>query len=196
MKTLSKEVIEQTVEAKGYKWFEEQLNIVGIRTADKTTNLFNDYVTFSWKDKATGKWNFIGFEATTDPGLYYLQNPGRVVGTGILVPDQYYNVWQWGMGSNGYNQLLQRGAAVKVYRDKNRDQYLDMDPKTIEEGYFGMNLHRAHATVLQKWVGKYSAMCQVIRDNAEAWPKVVEIVEKLCPQKFYTYTLLVESDFK
>lgn len=194
MKSLSKEVIEAAVKAKDYKWFEDKLNIVGIRTNDKTTNIFNDFITYSYKDKKTGQWVFIGFNATTDPGLYWLEKPGRVTGTGILVPDQYIDIWQWGMGANGYKQFLQLGGPVKAYRDNNRDNYLDMDPKSIEQGYFGMNGHRAHATILQKWVDKYSAMCQVIQNGDSAWKKVVQIAEIFCVQKFYSYTLLVEND--
>ena len=65
MKTLSKELIERAVKAKGYKWFEDgQLNIVGIRTNDETPNKFNDYITISYKENNEWKLGFIeGSEA-------------------------------------------------------------------------------------------------------------------------------------
>ena len=191
MKKLSLDVIKKSIHNKGYKWFDNELNIIGVRTADMTPDKWNDFMTFSWKD-AAGKWNFVGFEATTDPGLFYLNNPRNVKGVGILVPDQYINIWQWAMGHNGYMQFLQLGGPVKAYRDNNRDSYFDMDPKKIDTGYFGMNGHRAHPTVKQQIVDKYSEMCQVIR-SAEAWKKVEKIQSENI-QKFYSYTLLTESE--
>lgn len=193
MKTLSKELIEASVKSKGYVWFENELNIVGIRTKDTTTNVFNDFITFTYKDKVSGQWKFIGFNATTDPGLYWLENPGRVSGTGIMKEGQYLRIWKWDMGHNGYKQFLQLGGPVKCYRDNNRDNYLNMDLSKVEEGYFGCNLHRAHASILQKLIGKYSAMCQVIQ-KVESWKKVEEIAEKICVQDFYSYTLLLENE--
>lgn len=193
MKELSYDVVKKAVLAKGYKWFDSKLNIVGIRTKDTTTNVFNDFVTVSFiKD---GKPFFIGFEATTDPGLYYLNKPMRVEGTGILVPDQYidcYIIDKHPSGSGEYDALVQKGGEVRVYRDNNKDNYLDIDPKTIQKGYFGVNIHRAHATVWQQWVGKYSAACQVIR-NAKSFEKFMNIVLASGQYRF-TYTLLTEND--
>lgn len=188
---LSKQLIEKAIKAKGYKWFEDKLNIVGIRTSDMKSNTFNDYITVSYKDK-TGNWKFIGFECTTDPGLYHLKNPSRVKGTAILVPNQYIDTYRLGIHS-GYEALVQ-DKLVAVYRDNNRDEYLNMDNKFIEVGYFGINIHRAHLTVLQYFVEKYSAGCQVIR-NILAWWKFMEII-KNSKQTYFTYTLITENDLK
>lgn len=189
---LSKEVIEKVVKSKNYKWFEDKVNIVSIRTNDKTTNVFNDYITISYKDK-TGAWNFIGYNATTDPGLYWLKKPSNVKGTAILVPNQYINCWALGKHS-GYDALVQIGGSVAVYRDRNMDNYLDMDKSTIDVGYFGINIHRAHLEILQLVIEKYSAGCQVIQ-RGSSFNKFIEII-KDAKQSFYSYTLLTENDFK
>jgi len=189
MKTLSYDTIELAIKKSGHKWFEDKLNIVGIRTEDKTTNVFNDFITISWIDKITGKKCFTGFNATTDPGLYYLNNPLNIKGTGILVEDQFVDCWEIGLHKG--NKALVQCRPVSVYRDNNRDNYLKFDKNTIDTGYFGINIHRAHMTIIQKWIGKYSAGCQVIQSN-DAYEKFFNIC-KDSGQKFFSYTLLNET---
>jgi hypothetical protein len=188
MKTLCKEVIERAVKDKGYQWFLTKVNIVGIRTNDLKANTYNDFLTLTWYQN--NQWNFIGFEATTDPGLYWLKNPSNVKGCAIVAPGQYINLWQLGIHS-GYEALVQTGNKIKVYRDNNRDNYLNLDGQ-IDFGYFGINCHRSHPSVLQWVIEKYSAGCQVIR-KGESWNKFLSII-KANKQDFYSYTLLTEDD--
>lgn len=189
MKTLSKEVIERAVKAKGYKWFEDgQLNVIGVRTADTTVNTFNDFITITYKEK--NEWKFIGFEATTDPGLYWLNKPTNVKGTASLVPNQYLDAYMLGTHS-GYEAFVQC-RLVSVYRDINKDNYLDMDKSTIDEGYFGINIHRAHLQVLQFVIDKYSAGCQVFRKDSSL-QTLINLFKKT-DKKYMTYTLLTEND--
>jgi hypothetical protein len=191
MKTLSKEVIERAIKAKNYKWFSNgELNVVGIRTNDTTTNTYNDFITISYLDIITNKWNFIGFEATTDPGLFWLENPSNVKGTAILVPNQYIDCWQIGQHS-GYEAFVQC-RPVSVYRYINKDNYLDVNIDTIDTGYFGINIHRSHLTVMQWVIGKYSAGCQVFRNNT-ALQTLLKLF-KASNRKYLTYTLLLEND--
>lgn len=187
MKTLTKELIEKAIKAKGYKWFEDQLNVVGIRSADTTTNLYNDFITISYKENEV--WKFIGFEATTDPGLFWLNKPGNVKGTAILVPNQWLNCWQLGKHS-GYDAFVQC-RPVSVYRDNNRDNYLDINGE-IDTGYFGINIHRSHLTVLQYVIEKYSAGCQVFRRDSSLLTLIN--LFKNTHKDYLTYTLLTEND--
>lgn len=187
MKTLSKEVIEAAVKKNGYRWFDDKINVVGIRTADKTTNKFNDFIVIAYKRNVT--WEFIGFEATTDPGLYWLNKPGNVKGTAILCEGQYVDCWALGKHS-GYDAFVQV-REVNVYRDNNRDDYLNFDKNTVDRGLFGINIHRAHAEFLQIVVDKYSAGCQVFR-RASSLNKLIEIF-KASGQKYLSYTLLNEN---
>ena len=71
----TKEQVEAAVKAKGYVWFEDSnnkgydVNIVGVRnsaTGQKVTNVFDDYLTVSYK--VDGEWKFHIWPATTDPG--------------------------------------------------------------------------------------------------------------------------------
>ncbi len=187
MKTLSKEVLEKAIKAKGYKW-DSLFNLIGIRSADTTSNTYNDFITLSYF--ADNKWNFIGFEATTDPGLYWLKNPSNVKGTAILVPKQYIDCWVIGKHS-GYEAFIQLGGPVSVYRDLDKDNYLDMEG-TIDTGYFGINIHRSHLTILQTWIEKYSAGCQVFRRDS-ALQTVLKLF-KNTQRTHLTYTLLTEND--
>src|SRR3990167_8174555 len=77
---------------KGYAFFEKadkpfNLNIIGIRSSNNKPDSFDDLITVSWNYKAG--WNLLKFSATTDPGLYWLNNPINVEGTAILAPGQY-----------------------------------------------------------------------------------------------------------
>ena len=71
--SFTREQIEATVKAKSYEWFDGtkdfDLNIVGIRnstTKTVVTNLFDDWMTVSYKDG--GEWKFYIWPCTTDPG--------------------------------------------------------------------------------------------------------------------------------
>ena len=68
-------IIVRTLKKKGYAVFKNpgghDLNIVGIRTKDMTSNQFNDWLTVFYIFNRT--WNFFAFPATTDPGIFYRQ---------------------------------------------------------------------------------------------------------------------------
>jgi len=174
-------------EAKGY-----DLNLFGIRTNDDHSNKFNDIVGVMYL--AQGQWNHFMFPATTDPGIYWRENPMNVDGTAILVPGQYRGAYKVGT-HKGYPALQQK-KPLKVYRDGDKDEILDMDPSTIKEGMYGINIHRANAKQASSEVNKWSAGCQVLAD-----PFQFEFLMALCEKakslfgNSFTYTLLEESDF-
>jgi len=168
------------------------LNLVGIRTLDIVSEKFNDWVTvFYWYD---GQCVFFGFPATTDPGLFYRENPLQVRGTAIMVPGQYRGAYMVGK-HRGYKALQQR-VAMRFWRDADRDAELDMDGMPVEEDVIGANIHRANAHRPSLQVGKWSAGCQVIQD-----PYHFAFLISLCEQasaafgNSFTYTLLDERDF-
>jgi len=53
---------------------------------------------------------------------------------------------------------------VKVYRDNDKDEILDMTPDTIQAGLFGINIHRASVDHRPNRVGRWSAGCQGLAD--------------------------------
>ena len=149
----------------GYVVFENgdyNLNIVGNRTADNASNRFNAFITCTYK--VDGEWVHKRWSATTDPGVYWRENPGRSEGTAILVPDQHRGCWKLGLHRGSYEALVQRAGSVKVFRDDNKDAILDMDPENTHTGRFGINIHRASSKRTSTQVDRWSAGCQVFAD--------------------------------
>jgi hypothetical protein len=194
---LTREIIEKAVKDKGYLWFEKgdyNLNIVGVRNHTKgmaATNLFDDYITISYKE--LGEWKFYAFKATTEPSPLYLKNPLNKKGTAILKPMQHRNSHSLGLHAGQYEALRQVGE-LKVYRDDDRDADYDYinEASSFNDG---INIHRASATGESIYIEKWSAGCQVIA-NVKDWNLFLSVVKKsaaLYGGKF-TYTLITTDD--
>lgn len=185
----------RVLKTKGYATFEQDdknfnLNIIGIRTIDKTANLFNDRMIILWK--YYGYWNSLIFPITTDPGLYWRKNPMNVKGTAILKPGQYRGMWAIGKHQGKYDALKQVKDCT-VYRDGNRDHILDAHGET-DTGLFGINHHKAgtHSSQVDKW----SAGCQV-QPNKQLFEFEMQLFRQAAENwgNSFTYTLLEEKDF-
>jgi hypothetical protein len=194
----SAEQIIQAMRNKGYAVFEGanmDLNIVGVRTSDPTVNKFNDFMYVIWR--SADDWESRNYEVTTDPGLYWLDNfeELQVVGTAVLKAGQYRSAFTFGLHHSRYRALVQR-TPLPVYRDSNRDNVLDFDESTIDEGMFGINIHKAGSRVEgSTQVDKWSAGCQVFSKESD-----FNEFMSLCDQSaqnhgdVFTYTLLNETD--
>jgi hypothetical protein len=140
----------------GYAVFEGEaydLNFLGIRGLgrDQTASPQDDQFLMIYKNEQ-GFWQTEHWSGTTDPTSYYLGTPINVDGTAILCEGQHRGMWSLGL-HRGVPALVQVGV-VKVYRDKDRDTILDMDPKTVDTGLFGINFHGGTGS-------RASAGCQV-----------------------------------
>lgn len=200
--------ISSAMKRKGYILFEDDsknynLNIIGVRSSDNTPNLFNDWITVSWK--YSGRWYYRVFPATTDPGLFWLRYPQANLGTAILKPGQWKKMWAIGY-HKGYKALTQINP-VTVIRDFDRDNQLDYDSGREESGIFGINCHRASDKIVSTQVDKWSAGCQVLQnrivsnpDNPKVTIREFDYFLSLCEQasvnwgSSFTYTLLLESE--
>lgn len=183
----------------GYSYFEKgkyNLNIIGIRANNNNivTNLFDDILVVIYND---GKGQLVRklYNITTEPGLYYVTKKLlNSKGTAILVPGQYRGCWQLGLHQGKYTALVQK-KTVKVYRDGNMNMKYDLDPKTIEQGLFGINIHRASENKVNQNIDKYSAGCQVF-NNITDYNEFISICKK--QENIYgnsfTYTLINEKD--
>ena len=181
------------VKSKGFVTFETKkwdLNIIGIRRKIGTVNKFDDKIFVVCRDDS-GILKMWSWTATTDPGLYWMKKTMNSKGCAALVPGQYRGGWQLGLHSG--KEALRQIKPVKTYRDNNKDNVLDLDPKSITEGLYGINLHRAGRN--SSSVDKWSAGCQV-------WAMDKDFVEfiTLCKKqisfngyKTFTYTLLEED---
>lgn len=190
---------EKLFKSKGYAWFNTgnyNLNIIGIRSSqnNKITNMFDDNLIVDYI--ANGVHKRIGCPITTEPGLFYSKNLLNKKGVSILVPGQYRGCWAIGLHQGKYKALCQI-KPVKVYRDNNKDDIYDCNPETIDNGIFGINIHRANPNKRTTEINKYSAGCQVFAD-----PKDFNSFMALCEKQkvlygnSFTYTLINEEDLK
>lgn len=194
---INEETIEKAYAKNGYDFFsvgDFNLNIFGIRADENTSNTFNDCICMFYK--AQGIWTLFKTSATTDPGLFYRENPCNVNGTAILVPGQYKGGWRLGKHQGKYDALVQN-KPVDLYRDNNKDGALNRTGKIYHE-MAGINIHRATAiegkTSVQ--VDKWSAGCQVMasKDDFDTFMRIVTHASKLYGEVF-TYTLFTEGQF-
>jgi len=183
---------------KGYVVFEDErkdynLNIVGVRSENKTPGKFDDTLYVFWKFK--GKWTLHSYSITTDPGQYYLKHPMNVNGTVILKPGQYRGMWKIGLHKGKYKALVQ-ARPVTVIRDRNKDDILDFDSPNEQTGMFGINLHHASSYGVSENVGRWSAGCQVFAD-IEEFNEMMDLAERAKANwgNSFSYTLLEQKDF-
>lgn len=199
---LTNELIEKSIEEimarKGYAYFKKgnyNLNLIGIRSdqGNKVTNKFDDFLLVLYY--VDGVLHKKIYSITTEPGLYYMKNKlGNPKGTAILVPNQYRATWMIAKHNGKYNALCQR-KPVSVYRDGNKDMVYNLEPKTIDTGLFGINIHRSNPYTTTTNINDFSAGCQVF-----ASPKDFKEFMELCEEQrklygnSFTYTLLNEAD--
>lgn len=196
----TREQIESVVKGKNYKWFENgdyNLNIVGVRNSEtkgKVTNKFDDCITLSYK--VDGEWQFHCFNATTDPGTHWVENPMMEIGVAILKPGQYRSSHKLRLHAGKYLALGQQ-KDVTVYRDADRDDTYDLDENNTTTGLFGINIHRATSLKGKKstYVGKWSAGCQVIAENDD-WHAFLDVCQTARDtwSNNFTYTLVESKD--
>ena len=200
MSCYTREQIEATMASKGYKYFtggDFDVNIIGVRnteTKGRVTNAFDDCVTISYKED--GEWKFHCYKATTDPGSHWEKNLLNKKGVAILKPGQYRGSHKLRFHQGKYLALGQQ-KPVKVYRDNNRDGKYDLLEESIDEGLFGINIHRAtgRAGGTSIRVDKWSAGCQVIADNDD-WHQFLDICQTAREiwGNSFSYTLLESKD--
>ena len=182
----------------GYAYFTKgnyNLNIIGVRASNnnKVTNLYDDILVVIYRTP-NGKLTRQAYNITTEPGTYYMRkefmNPK---GTAILVPGQYRGAYQIAKHRDKYLALCQR-KPVKVYRDNNKNQIYDWDVNTLDEGLFGINIHKAGK--LSQRVDTWSAGCQVFASETD-FKCFMNYCTKQIQYKHgdkFTYTLLREED--
>ncbi len=199
----TREQIKTAVITKGYVWFDDtankgyDVNIIGVRNnapniADKVTNVFDDYITISFKDE-NGVEQFYCWNATVDPGKKGVQQFSNKNGVARLVPNQYRGVWAIDKHQGKYTALCQRNGNVTVYRDA--DKNLTFDESRLDTGMFGINIHKAGQD--STWVENWSEGCQVFKrvKDFDEFMKICQKARKIWGNKF-SYTLIESTDIK
>jgi hypothetical protein len=201
MELLTPENIKSYFAAKDYKFFDTpgkklNINIIGVRRDNQGSNTFDDFLLVMYRDEekmVSHRW-----QATTDPGKYWLKNPMNPKGTAVLVPGQYRGTWQLGKHQNNYEALVQ-AKPVKVWRDNNKDDIIDYNniATLVDKGYFGINIHRSNPYTESYVVNKWSAGCQVFKkvDDFKDFMELCRDSSKIYGSKF-TYTLIEEKDLR
>jgi hypothetical protein len=197
MRTPTVDQIIRAIAHRGYKVFDSPdgygLNLVGIRSQSTGPNQFDDLLAVF--HRRLGIWNSIVIPVTTDPGLYWLENPMNVNGTAILKPGQYAGAFAIGKHQGKYDALVQR-QPLTVIRDYDRDAELDLSTGREETGLFGINIHCAKWEGESTLVDKWSAGCQVV---ASWWDfQILMLICRAAERRHgnaFTYTLLTEADF-
>ena len=197
----TREQIEEVLKSKGYKYFTSDkgydVNIVGIRNSDthgKVTNKFDDTLTLSYKD-SDGKWVYNEYKATTDPGSHWEKNLLNKDGVAILCPGQYRGSHKVGLHQGKYEALRQK-SPVKVYRDNDKDGQYDMIEENVQEGIFGINIHKAGKFVNgSTQIDKWSAGCQVFSKESD-FNEFMVLINKAKDVwgNSFTYTLVDSTD--
>jgi hypothetical protein len=191
------EQIKKAVKAKGYVWFDSDtnydLNIVGVRTSStgkKVTNLFDDFITVSYK--LNGEQKFHSWSNTTDPGTKAVKELHNPNGVARLVPGQYRSSHEIGLHQGKYEALKQLNP-VKVYRDANKDEVFDENK--VQEGIFGINIHRSNPKTESTFVENWSEGCQVFKKvkDFNEFLAICKQGSKVHGNKF-TYTLIESKD--
>ena len=178
------------VKQAGFTVFESvdyDMNIIGERNPQGEADRFDDWIHVCFLEG--GSWQWHAYKCTTDAGIYYLKKAD----TAILIHDrQYRGAFKIGLHRGKYEALVQTGNKVCIWRDRNRDNKIDMGSDEVC-GYFGINIHRANKNSVSQVVGPHSAGCQVIQDPDE-YAHFIALC-KLQPQHTgydkFSYTLLM-----
>ena len=167
------------------------LNIIGLRSENLQAGDFADTLAVAYRDEHG--WVARYFKITTDPGVGFLETPINPNGTAILCPGQYRSCYSIGRHRGQYEALVQNNGPVRVWRDADKDDTIDILPDTEVEGYFGINIHRATSHTIAVSNNLASAGCQVFAD-----PNEFDYFMSLCESQVvhnptwtkFTYTLL------
>ena len=166
-----------------------RLCLIGVRAIEQG-DVFNDVLFAVTIEHVT--YVVKKYAITTDPGVYYLNNPLHPKGTLILAEGVHKNLFRLGKHRGLYTALVQANPTT-VIRDNDKDNKLDFDSKR-DFGMFGINMHRATANGVATKVGNFSAGCQVFK-NADLFNEEFIPFVQSFKQTTFDYVLLNESDF-
>ena len=165
-------------------------------SASRDPTEFDDTLVVIYKN-SDEKWEVLTYEITTEPGPSILRKPINPEGTAILMPGQYRGVYKVGLhgGSYRHTALVQRNGPVKVYRDTNKNTAIELETDSIQEGMFGINIHRHAQSNEKEYVRGSSAGCQVFKDSRQ-FAQFLETCNKSADLfgNSFTYTLIEEGD--
>ena len=186
------------METKKYQFFrtEREKNIVYLEGVNKNgtinedkPNHFNDLrLVFQFRGgiaSIEGAW-----EATSEPGYYYTDNPMNQNGAARIAFGQYRS---WQVGIHGYSdphEALVQVDVVQVHRDYNRDMVRTGD--MIESGNFGINQHHGYDHPVND-IYTASAGCLVgrTRREHESFMHIIKYDPRYLSDKNFVFTTTI-----
>ena len=193
------EKLEKAMKKQKYAFFDNKkpynLNLISVRNKSGSSNKFDDvlFVVFRDEDK---DWEVRSYQVTTEPGPRILRKPINKKGTAILVPGQYRSTYKIDTHGGKFRHiaLCQRNGKVWVYRDTDKDGKPD-EKLVMEEGMFGINIHRHARPDEKEYVLGSSAGCQVFKSSRQ-FAQFMEVCNRSADiyGNSFTYTLLEERE--
>lgn len=186
--------LRRTIAKLGYKWFEDQPNIIAIRSTLNVPNVFNDILTIVYKKN--GVETLYTATITTEPGVTYQKKLLNPKGCWVMMPAQMIDAYAPGLHQGKPDHRCLRSVG-KIYglRDADLDGIAGNSgkPEWVDGTTVGASIHGANKAGITREIGPWSAGCQVHND----WKKKEEMM-KICDlypkQKKFTYTLVTEKD--
>jgi hypothetical protein len=144
--------------------YSEGMDLNGQANTDQP-NHWNDR-RMAFRIKANGRPEMVfNYEATTEPGTYYVMNPLNTQGAARIAFGQY-KAWVDGKHRGTQPALVQRGP-IKLHRDLDKNgKRSKTDPIDIGDS-FGINQHSTSDDYNSELIDRYSAGCLVGRNYQE-----------------------------
>lgn len=189
----------ETYKSKGYPLNSgiNEVNIFSIRNDDPIANSFDDSIGILTR-VTPSSWYVYQWDATTDPGLYYRNNPMNKDGTAIVIPAFHPKCHKVGL-HKGYEAMEQVGP-MKYVRDNNKNGVLDFLYKITGAKIFNQigktNIHKAGKA--SKLVDKWSAGCQVfaVENDFNLFMTIVKKSASFKKANLFDYALFELKDIK
>lgn len=184
----------------------DEMILIGIRGAKSNPYLIEcDSLDITEQNLEPDKWRcviiqsyihkyndkLVAFEATTMPGVPYVEDPVNEKGAARLVP----GLWTFKRGLHKGNEALVQNEKMVLLRDTDKEYDFDWDTDYLQVGFFGINNHAGGGLK----VGKWSAGCSVIRGEyingvSKSWTSKPWILYKSRAyssiNKIYNYILI------
>lgn len=185
------------------------LNIWFSRSLEIEEDVFNDICIIFWLN-TKNQWETRLFKFNTNPGIFWLKSPQNPDGTAIISPGQYrstHSIRTHRQGtSSAHIALCHSQGIVKVFRDNNKDDILDLNGRVYTNG-LGINCHRPSLYTEQTGkIHKSSAGCLIAKyrdefDNSTQDDASLETFMGICrnSQKYwgnkFSITVIDDSNY-
>ena len=192
--------LKKTQAALGYKWFDDQINMIAIRTKLQVPDVFNDVLCIVYKK--AGVETLYTATITTEPGTTYQKKLLNAKGCWVMMPAQMINAYKAGLHQGKADHRCLKSVG-KIYglREDDKDGIILNDKDAVSSWVdgttVGANIHGASKDHDSTVIGSWSAGCQV----HNRWSKKEEMMSIVDLYKdvnhgLVTYTLINEADYK